>query len=218
MTRQRETVLVREHETPLRVRAVADPGSPSDTVGHDRTSRGGVVSLRVARPGRFDRPSQVSGGRTPPVTLRRRLAEVDALWERHANPASGWSRLLATPLLLIAVYARDRRLVALALAWTAVNPVAFPPVERGTDPAWMTRVVDAERAWLRGEVTPGAYGRLDAASGPVFAYALYAAVRRRPLRAAVAGLVSMGLKLAFVAGLVRRHRSGGGGNEPSGRR
>lgn len=141
------------------------------------------------------------------MDLRSRFAGADAFWERHANPTSGWSRLLATPLLLAAVYTRNRKLLGVALAWTAVNPVAFPPVERGTDPAWMTRVVDAERAWLRGEVTPGGSERLNRAGGVLFGYALYAAYRRRPSRASLAGLVSMGLKLAFVAVLARRHRA-----------
>ncbi|MFC7136430.1 DUF6653 family protein [Halobaculum litoreum] len=136
----------------------------------------------------------------------RRFADLDTFWERHANPKSGWSRFLSVPLLLLAAYTRDRRVLALALGWTLVNPVAFPRVERGpeVDPAWMTRVVDAERAWLRGETSPGAWHRLNTVSGPVTAYALYAAYRRRPGRAVAAGAVSMALKLAFVWGLERR--------------
>ncbi|WP_348612188.1 DUF6653 family protein [Halobaculum rarum] len=144
------------------------------------------------------------------MNLRRRFADLDGFWERHANPRSGWSRLLSVPLLLAAAYSRDRRLLTVALGWTVVNPVAFPRVDRdpGADPAWMTRVVDAERAWLRDEVTPGAWDRLNAVSGPVTAYALYAAYRRRPGRAALAGALSMALKLAFVWGLERRWRVG----------
>lgn len=144
------------------------------------------------------------------MDLRRRFADLDVFWERHANPKSGWSRLLTMPLLLAAAYTRDRRLVTVALGWTVVDPVAFPRVDRDpeTDPAWMTRVVDAERAWLRDEVTPGPWDRLNAVSGPVSAYALYAAYRRRPVRAALAGALSMALKLAFVWGLERRWRVG----------
>lgn len=140
------------------------------------------------------------------MSLGSRFADLDVFWERHANPASGWSRLLATPLLLLAAYTRSRRLLALALGWTAVNPVLLPRVDRDREsgPAWMTRVVDAERAWLRGEVDPGAWERLNALSAPPFVYALYSAYRRRPIRAALAGALSMALKLAFVWGLERR--------------
>ncbi|WP_277553648.1 DUF6653 family protein [Halobaculum limi] len=140
------------------------------------------------------------------MTLTRRFADLDIFWERHANPKSGWSRFLSVPLLLVATYTRDRRLLAVTLGWILVNPVAFPRVDRESDtgPAWMTRVVDAERAWLRGEVTAGSWHRLNTLAGPVTAYALYAAYRRRPVRAALAGAVSMTLKVAFVWGLERR--------------
>ncbi|MFC6787579.1 DUF6653 family protein [Halobaculum halobium] len=138
--------------------------------------------------------------------LQRRFGDLDSFWERHANPKSGWSRLLSVPLLLAAAYTRDRRVLAVALGWTVVNPVAFPRVDRSPegDPAWMTRVVDAERAWLRGDVSPGGWDRLNAFSAPVTAYALYAAYRRRPVRAVIAGAASMALKLAYVWGLERR--------------
>jgi len=139
------------------------------------------------------------------MNLRRRFADLDAFWERHANPRSGWSRLLATPLILLAVYRRSGRLLAVALGWTVVNPVAFPRVDRETDrPSVMTRGVDAERAWLRGDLDPGAWERLNGLSAAPFACAVYAAYRRQPVRAAVAGIVSMALKLAFVLGIARR--------------
>ncbi|QZP37276.1 DUF6653 family protein [Halobaculum magnesiiphilum] len=139
------------------------------------------------------------------MDLRRRFADLDVFWERHANPKSGWSRLLATPLILLAVYLRSKRILALALGWTVVNPVLFPRVDREVDhPSIMTRGVDAERAWLRGDLDPGAWERLNGLSAAPFAYALYAAYRRQPVRAAVAGAVSMALKLAFVFGIARR--------------
>jgi hypothetical protein len=131
----------------------------------------------------------------------------DALWRRHANPKSGWSRLLVTPLLLYAVYRRDGRLAAVAVAFTVVNPVLFPPPE--DDDAWMTRVVLAERWWVDEREEPvlsGSYpGVLNLLNLPVSAYALLAAYRKHPARAAAAGLASVLLKLGFVAELVRRY-------------
>lgn len=139
------------------------------------------------------------------MNLRSRFADLDAFWERHANPKSGWSRLLATPLILLAVYFGSKRLLTLALGWTAVNPIVFSRVDRETDrPSIMTRGVDAERAWFQGDLDPGAWERLNGLSAAPFAYALYAAYRRRPVRTAVAGAVSMALKLAFVFGIARR--------------
>ncbi|WP_313691466.1 hypothetical protein [Halorarum halobium] len=143
------------------------------------------------------------------MSLAGRLADADWFWERHANPLSGWSRFLATPLLLWAVYARDRRLLALALGFTLVNLVAFPPVDRDADLAWMTRVVDAERAWLREGIDPGGWTRLNALNSAAFGYALLSAYRRRPGRAIVAAAVSTALKLVFVGALERRHSTAG---------
>ena len=139
------------------------------------------------------------------MSVAARLADSDWFWERHANPWSGWSRFLATPLILHAAYTRDRRTLALALAFTVVNPVAFPPVDRAGDAAWMTRVVDAERAWLRGEFDPGSWTRLNSLNSAVFGYALLSAYRKRPGRAAIAAAVSMALKLLFVGLLAREH-------------
>ena len=131
----------------------------------------------------------------------------DTLWKRHANPKSGWSRVLVTPLLLYAVYRRDGRLAALALAFTVVNTVLFSPPE--DHDAWMTRVVLAERWWVdeRGEpVLSRSYPAvLNLFTLPVFAYAFLAAYRKRPVRAAIAGLASILLKLGFVAELVERY-------------
>ncbi|WP_066413870.1 DUF6653 family protein [Halorubrum aethiopicum] len=141
----------------------------------------------------------------------------DALWKRHANPKSGWSRVLITPLLLYAVYRRSGKLTALALAFTIVNPVLFSPPE--DDDAWMTRVVLAERWWVdeRGKpVLSRSYPAvLNLINLPVFAYALLAAYRKRPARAALAGLASILLKLGFVAELVSRYDAAKAGSAAS---
>jgi len=57
-----------------------------------------------------------------PETLRTRLQA--AAWERHANPWSGWSRVLTLPLLLYGIYARRLRVVASVRrsVWVAIPP------------------------------------------------------------------------------------------------
>jgi hypothetical protein len=131
----------------------------------------------------------------------------ERFWRRHSDPKSGWSRAVLLPVLLFAVYHRKPRLAGAALLFAAVNPVLFSPPE--TDDAWMTRAVLAERWWTR-EREAGLFdlthpNRLNLLNVPVSAYAFVAAYRRRPLRAGLAGAVSMGLKFRFVGALVRRY-------------
>ncbi|WP_435346697.1 DUF6653 family protein [Haloarchaeobius sp. HRN-SO-5] len=138
---------------------------------------------------------------------RRRLA--DTFWERHSNPKSGWSRLLVAPLLVVALYRRDWRLVATAVLAAVLNPVAFGPPDPDTE-SWMTRGVRAERWWLRagnGTLGLGWPNVLNTINVPIFAYALYEAYARRPGRAVLATALSMGLKLGWVEAIGRCYDS-----------
>lgn len=132
---------------------------------------------------------------------------TQTFWERHSNPKSGWSRTLVLPVLLYAVYRRDIRLTAAAMAFTVINPFLFSPPE--DEHAWMTRVVLAERWWTdeRGERVLGlSYPNvLNLLNVPVTGYAFVSASRKRPIRAALGGLVSVSLKFWYVGALVRRY-------------
>ncbi|MFB6096930.1 MAG: DUF6653 family protein [Haloferacaceae archaeon] len=131
----------------------------------------------------------------------------DAFWARHSNPASGWTRVPKGAVVVYAVYRRDWRLLAAALAWTVVNPVLFSPPE--TDDAWMTRAVLAERWWIREEANPTVgldYPNVCNAVGALgFLYALYAAWNRSPAGATLGVVASVGLKLWWLRVLVDRY-------------
>lgn len=90
--------------------------------------------------------------------LVRGFGMTDAVWERHMNKWSGWSRVPTLPLIVFAIYWREALgvtfwpvLVAL-LVWVWVNPRAFP-VPRSTD-NWMSRAVMGERIWLNRKNLP----------------------------------------------------------------
>lgn len=128
-------------------------------------------------------------------------------WERHANPKSGWSRTLLGPLFLLALYRRNWRLLVVAVVFTALNPVLFRPPDPGTE-SWMKRAVEAERWWLAdGNATMSLEwpNVLNVANVPTFGYALLAAYRRRPIRATVALVASMGLKFGWIALIARQY-------------
>ena len=83
----------------------------------------------------------------------RLMAMDDATWRRHANPLSGWTRLLTVvPLLSLAIWSRAWiggwaiLPVAAALAWVWINPRAFAAPARFD--AWMSRGVLGERVWI----------------------------------------------------------------------
>ncbi|MFC4550294.1 MULTISPECIES: DUF6653 family protein [Halorussus] len=142
------------------------------------------------------------------TTLRRRFAESEFFWDRHANPASGWSRVPTGPLLVYALYRRNWALLGATVAFVLVNPVLFPAREAdasgpdGAEEGWMTKGVRGEQLWLRG-ADAGLANWLNVLNVPVFAYALYAAVRRKPRAAAAATAAAMALKLAFVGRMAR---------------
>lgn len=122
-------------------------------------------------------------------------------WQRHANPRSGWTRVLAYPLLMLGIYRRDGRLLAGTALFVLLNPVLFPAVD--SDEVWMSRVVLGERLWLSEGNKASLINLLNVANVPVSLYAVYAAYRRRPVRAAVATAGSMLLKFLFVNEMVK---------------
>ena len=133
--------------------------------------------------------------------LTRRAERV--FWERHANPRSGWSRTVTLPAVVYAVHERRWRLLVAAVLFALLNPVLFS--KPADAEAWMTKVVLAERRWRESGDDLGALQALNVANVPVTLYAFYAAYRRDTGGATVATALSMTLKFAFVAALVRRY-------------
>lgn len=96
------------------------------------------------------------------MKLAERLMTMDErVWRRHANPASGWSRVVTVlPLLSLAVWSRvwlcwgAVPLVLLALFWVWWNPRAFGEPERLD--AWISKGVMGERIYLEhhSEIAP----------------------------------------------------------------
>ena len=90
----------------------------------------------------------------------------DATWQRHANPWSGWTRVVTLPLLAIAAWSRlwigwwALLPLATVLLWVWINPRLFP-VPKSTD-NWMSQGVLGERIWLAHEpgTIPGHHRRV----------------------------------------------------------
>ena len=116
------------------------------------------------------------------------MGMTDAVWERHANPWSGWTRVLTLPLFVLAVWSRvwigvhAWWAVAAVVVWTWWNPRAFPP-PRSVD-NWMSKGVLGERVWLAdkpGTVAPH-----------------HKRVARVLIAASAAGTIAMGIGLYLL--------------------
>ena len=123
-----------------------------------------------------------------------------AIFARHANPWSAWTRWASTPLVLLPVWTRRRSHAVLVGAWLAVNPVVFPKV--ADEGNWATRAMLGEELWItkRPKDTAAA---LSALTSIIAVLALVAARRHRAGLAAVATAAQMALTLVYWQQMVR---------------
>jgi len=117
-----------------------------------------------------------------------------AVFARHSNPWSAWTRWASAPLVLVPVWRRSWRAGALVGVWMAVNPVVFgrPTHER----AWATRAVLGEEQWIAERPMDLAMA-VDIAATAAAVAAMVAARRRRGMPAAAATALEMGLLLVY---------------------
>ena len=133
----------------------------------------------------------------------------DEGWARHANPASGWSRLVTgLPLIVLAAWSRvwigwwAAAVFALVVLWLWLNPRLFPPA--ASDRAWMTRVVLGERLWIRRNELhlPEARTHLphvfNALAGVSSLGMVYGLVFLEPVPATLGAIGAFAFKVAFV--------------------
>jgi uncharacterized protein DUF6653 len=129
-----------------------------------------------------------------------------AMFARHANPWSAWTRWASTPLVLLPPWTRRRSHAVAIGAWLAVNPVVFPkPTD---DRNWATRAILGEELWITRRPRDAAAGLSVVTSG-VAVVAIVAARQHRPALAAVAIAAQMTLTLVYWEQMVRyldRHR------------
>lgn len=123
-----------------------------------------------------------------------------ALFSRHSNPWSAWTRWASTPLVLVPVWTRRWRDAALVAVWLLVNPVIFPKPAGHEN--WATRAILGEELWITQRPNDGACV-LSAVTSVAAVCALVGA-RRHNMRVTVAAtVVQMGLTLVYWEMMVR---------------
>jgi hypothetical protein len=129
-----------------------------------------------------------------------------AMFARHANPWSAWTRWASTPLVLLPVWTRRRSHGLVVAAWFALNPVVFPKITH--ERAWATRAMLGEELWITNRPR-GSAAVLSVVTSLAAVVALVAAHRRRAVPAAVATATQMALTLVYWQQMVRyRERRG----------
>ncbi|UXA04353.1 hypothetical protein KXD96_15065 [Mycobacterium sp. SMC-2] len=123
-----------------------------------------------------------------------------AIFARHCNPWSAWTRWASTPLILVPPWTRRRSHAAWIALWLAVNPFVFgkPAHER----AWSTRAMLGEELWISRRPRDAAMV-VSALTSVAALGAVVAACRHRALPAAAAVAVQMALTLVYWEQMVR---------------
>ena len=124
-----------------------------------------------------------------------------AIFARHCNPWSAWTRWASTPLTLVPVWTRRWSHAILLAAWLAViNPFVFgkPAHQR----AWSTRAMLGEELWISRRPRDAAMF-VSALTSAASLNAVISARRRRLAPAAIATVVQMALTLVYWAQMVR---------------
>lgn len=130
-----------------------------------------------------------------------RLAQVrHAVFARHANPWSAWTRWASSPLVLVPVWTRRWSHAAAVGAWFALNPVIFPkPADHR---AWASRAMLGEELWLTDRPVDASLG-VNAAAAAAGVMAVIAARSRQMAPAAAATAAQMMLLLVYWELMVR---------------
>lgn len=154
------------------------------------------------------------GATTPGAFARVRRA----VFARHANPWSAWTRWASTPLVLVPVWTRSWRQAAVLAAWFAVNPVLFP--KPADERAWASRAILGEEQWLIDRPRDAGLG-VNAAATTAGIIALVAARRRRFVPACAATAAQMALLLVYWELMARyldrhHHRQGAASDKAAG--
>ncbi len=124
-------------------------------------------------------------------------------WERHANPWSGWSRVVSMPVIATGLYMHNFWILGAAVVWLFVNPVIFPK-PRSVD-NWMSKGVLGEQLYYGDgkKFKRDLPTLLNVLNVPVFISFMYFAWQQQALLAILAGLLTMTIKFWFIDRMVR---------------
>lgn len=124
-------------------------------------------------------------------------------WERHANPWSGWTRVLSMPVLAIGLYLRNFWVLGAVVVWLVVNPILFPKPKSVDN--WMSKGVLGERLYYKDgkKLKRDLPTLLNILNIPTFVAFLYFSWQQEVMAMAFAGLLAMAIKFWFIDRMAR---------------
>ncbi|WP_241483126.1 DUF6653 family protein [Nocardiopsis halophila] len=146
-------------------------------------------------------PASAADGRAPTSLIAR---AGRAVFARHSNPRSAWSRWATTPLVLVPAWTRNWKHAVAVGTWFAVNPVLFPEPKDDSD--WATRAMLGEEQWIDDGPKDAAFAVQIAASA-ASTVAVASAWRRKAAPAVVGTAVTMGLTMVYWSQMVRYYEA-----------
>lgn len=123
-------------------------------------------------------------------------------WERHANPWSGWTRVLSMPLLALGLYLHNFWILGIVLVWLIINPILFSK-PRDTN-NWMSKGVLGEQLYYRdgAKFKKDLPTLLNVLNVPLFAAFLYLSWQQELVAMIIACLLTMTIKFWFIDRMV----------------
>lgn len=124
-------------------------------------------------------------------------------WERHANPWSGWTRVLSMPALAIGLYLHNFWVLGGVIVWLIVNPMLFTKPKSVDN--WMSKGVLGERLYYSDgkKFKKDLPTLLNVLNIPTFAAFLYFSWQQEVMAMLLAGLLAMTIKFWFIDRMVR---------------
>lgn len=124
-------------------------------------------------------------------------------WERHANPWSGWTRVLSIPALAVGLYLHNVWILGAVVIWLIVNPVLFPKPKRVDN--WMSKGVVGEKLYFQDgkKFKKDLPTLLNIVNIPTFIAFMYFSWQQELAAMILAGLLTMVIKFWFIDRMVR---------------
>lgn len=126
----------------------------------------------------------------------------DKVWERHANPWSGWTRVLSMPALAAGLYLHSFWILGAIVIWLIVNPMLFPKPTSVDN--WMSKGVLGEKLYFKDgkKLKKDLPTLLNILNVPVFISFVYFGWQQELLPMILAGLLTMTIKFWFIDRMV----------------